>query len=219
MEKDEHKKLVICLHCGNKNPVKILHSYTMLDAIEVYEGQELGFEVYFTFAKCSVCNEPLLFVTTEADDDPSDLRGASILFPNSKKFPKSVPMQIAKNYFEAKRIEKISATGFVVLIRRALEFLCKDKNAAGRNLKDQIKDLADRDIIPQTLSQMATALRFVGNIGAHANEIEISSNEVRLIDEFFVAVVEYVYVAPTKLKLLDEQIKKLQGTAAIVKSK
>jgi hypothetical protein len=85
--------------------------------------------------------------------------------------------------------------------------LCKDKSAVGNNLKDQIDDLAAKNIIPLTLSQMGHTLRTLGNIGAHASEYKLDITEVRAMRDFIVAMLEYVYVAPAKLENLRGSIK------------
>jgi len=55
---------------------------------------------------------------------------------------------------------------------------------------------------------MAETLRFIGNIGAHEIEVDIDQTETRAIDDFLVAMLEYVYVAPNKIKNLKDSISK-----------
>ena len=47
---------------------------------------------------------------------------------------------------------------------------------------------------------MTDVLRLLGNIGAHAVEQSIKPIHVIVIDDFFHLIIEYVYVAPSKLK-------------------
>jgi hypothetical protein len=60
-----------------------------------------------------------------------------------------------------------------------------------------LKELAERGEIPPVLAQVTHILRMLGNIGAHG---KIEARHVQAIDEFFHAVVEYIYVAPRRVK-------------------
>jgi hypothetical protein len=42
-------------------------------------------------------------------------------------------------------------------------------------------------------------LRQLGNVGSHAGEDEIAPEYVDVIDDFFCAIIEYVYIAPHKV--------------------
>lgn len=42
-------------------------------------------------------------------------------------------------------------------------------------------------------------IRLVGNVGAHASEENVHPLQVMALDDFFKAVVEYVYVSPAKI--------------------
>ena len=70
----------------------------------------------------------------------------------------------------------------------------------------RLGELADRGEIPTTLAEVTDVLRLLGNVGAHAAEESIKPWQVNAIDEFFRAVVEYVYVAPSKLKEFRESL-------------
>ncbi len=53
---------------------------------------------------------------------------------------------------------------------------------------------------------MTHAVRFFGNVGAHAAEISITADEASLIHEFFIAIIEYVYIAPDKINSLTSRL-------------
>jgi hypothetical protein len=48
--------------------------------------------------------------------------------------------------------------------------------------------------------------RVLGNVGAHAGDQEVESYQVEALDQFFRAVVEYVYVAPSRLSRFREEL-------------
>jgi hypothetical protein len=142
-----------------------------------------------------------------------DLRTATILYPLPPldSEANSVPVAIAREFWEAQRVEKTSKTAYAVLIGRVLERICKDKEAKGRSLNSQIKDLSDRGVIPAQLSEMAHALRFLRNSGAHVTDYSIDDDEVQAMKDFTVTMIEYVYIAPAKLAALKATIEKKKG--------
>jgi len=87
-------------------------------------------------------------------------------------------------------------------MRKCIETICLDKSAVGNSLPKKIEDLGERGVIPQTLSAMATIIKNLGNIGAHSEKIEIDYHDRQSIEDFFLAIVEYVYIAPAKLEKL-----------------
>lgn len=103
-------------------------------------------------------------------------------------------------------MKKISPTAFAVMVRRALEYMCLDQKAAGKSLHKQLEDLAKRKIIPDTLAEMSDSLRLLGNLGAHASNFKIGREDTAIIDDFFMALLEYVYIAPEKIKSFKEKI-------------
>jgi hypothetical protein len=141
-------------------------------------------------------------------DNPGELKTANLLYPHERKLDSAIPEIIKKSFEEAKRVERISPNAFAVLVRRSLELLCKDQNAKGTNLKNQISDLCSRGVIPETLMEMANTLRFLGNLGAHEIDFDFERQETQAMQDFLVAMLEYVYVAPGRIKSLQESIEK-----------
>jgi hypothetical protein len=46
----------------------------------------------------------------------------------------------------------------------------------------------------------------VGNLGAHAGKKEVSIWDAELIDEFFRSAVDYVYIAPARIRRMKERL-------------
>ena len=53
------------------------------------------------------------------------------------------------------------------MLRKTLEEICRERDAAGTNLKDRIKTLASRVILNQQLLDGLDDLRLLGNDAAH----------------------------------------------------
>lgn len=67
--------------------------------------------------------------------------------------------------------------------------------------------LQERGDIPSTLAKMTDVLRTLGNTAAHEAPDEITVPMTWAIDEFFRAIVEYVYIAPAKLETFQKRIR------------
>ena len=199
-----------CPHCGNKTQYEILHKVDAIEESYSVEDPEdvMDFEVFYSLIRCSTCKKISMFLNTEYDDCSVNLSEASLCYPHEREIDKNVPEIIVRNYNEAKKVKRISRPAFAVMIRRGLEFLCVEQNAKGKNLKDKITNLVSMGIIPVTLAEMAETLRFLGNAGAHDCDYEIDKMEVQAMDDFYLAMIEYVYVAPSKLKKIKESIDK-----------
>ena len=125
-----------------------------------------------------------------------------LVWPERKKrkLHESVPNTVGRFYLEALRVKDRSPSSFAVQIRRSLEAICKDRGVQGRNLDQQLKQLTSQGIIPSIIAEIADELRLLGNIGAHADDLRVTSEQVQAMDDFFHLVIEYVYIAPHKLK-------------------
>lgn len=204
---EDKVQVYLCPHCGNKASLKVLYTATMTEQAEVWKGEFDSIEYYATLYQCLSCDNVLLIVSYEFDDNPSDANQGTLLYPIQKNIPEFVPVSIRSSYLEARKVEKISPTAFAVMIRRALEFLCEEQKAEGKTLSQKLQNLAQRKIIPETLAEMTNVLRILGNIGAHANDTVIKIEHVNAIKDFYDAIIEYVYIGPYKLKKLQESLK------------
>ncbi|MET0395957.1 MAG: DUF4145 domain-containing protein [Longimicrobiaceae bacterium] len=189
----------------------------------MYEGQELyehfdgkRFNEAFEYLlyQCPTCQGVSLF-----GDFSEYARHASLeekrLYPRgSQLLPKghklgqilTVPKKIVEVYEEIWPLRHLAPNAFAGQIRRALEFICRDQNAQGRNLFEQLKDLVSRGTFPGYFSEITDLMRKVGNLGAHGGEQEVDYWDAELLDDFFRYVVEYVYVAPAKIERLRQRV-------------
>lgn len=201
------RKVVYCAHCGNTAPQRLLHTQKYFErSWTTATGEEEPHPWAMFVAVCETCGQLSLY------DNPGDQLEEDRFFLGELAFPKagqlhaSVPTFVSEIYLEAFRIREIAPNAFAVQIRRALEALCEDRSAKGRNLADKLKDLSMRGEIPKVLAEVTDVLRLIGNIGAHAVGKSVHPLQAYAIDDFFRAVVEYVYVAPAKLREFKERM-------------
>jgi len=196
----------LCPHCNNVTPHQLINDgavQKLYDEIEHGndETEKIYDEFIYALLKCSTCGDYTL-VGGFKIELPQILRDFPVLYPNSKSLDSSVPEKIRKVYEEAAQIRLRAPNAYAGQVRKALEFLCKDQNASGNNLYKQINSLVEKGILPPTFAEMTTLIRLLGNLGVHATEDEVSAWDAMLIDEFFRSIIEYVYVAPSKINRL-----------------
>lgn len=72
-----------------------------------------------------------------------------------------------------------------LMVRRVLEELCDDREAAGRNLKERIAALGQSTILPKELLEAADELRLLGNDAAHIEAKTYDAIEAEEVEAAF----------------------------------
>jgi len=203
--------IALCRHCFNTATQRLVYKNDFIGELNAFDGETFYEKGIYYVSKCDTCNELSVYVHLDYFDPIDRWADALLVYPVQRDLSKNVPDKICKTYEEAVKIAKVSPSAFAVLIRRALEYLCDDKKASGKTLNEKIHDLAEKQIIPPVLAEVTDHLRILGNIGAHASEVEVNKSDVYLMKEFFDAVIEYVYIAPEKVIRLKDQIARKLG--------
>ena len=92
-----------------------------------------------------------------------------------------------------------------IMIRRTLEEICENKEANGSNLKDRIKKLSGKIIIPLELLTGMDELRILGNDAAHIEAKvyqDIGQRELEIAIKFTKEILKAVYQYSALLKEL-----------------
>lgn len=190
-----------CPHCCNRSKqVELAEQAYQSKAWAVDDGEEVEFEGTYYVYKCEICSEILLYHQT-FDFEPK------LLYPEVS-LHSSVPERVSKIYEEALRIKHVAPNAFAVQIRKALEALCQDRGTNKRNLAEQLRELADKGEIPPNLASASDILRLIGNLGAHAAEVDVHPLQALAIDKFFKAIIEYVYVCPARIEEFHRTLKR-----------
>lgn len=207
------RNVAFCPHCGNTAPQQLVHVQRFWTHGYYPDGTETDPDLscaYFV-ATCETCQEVLVYLAEGEIPEPKDFaRWAGLIWPDAGFLPQSVPQRVRDCYEEAGRIKRLAPNAFAVQIRRALEAICEDRDAAKGPLHARLKQLATRGEIPPVLAEMTDVLRLLGNIGAHAADQTVKPGHVRVIEEFFRAIVEYVYVGPSKIRAFRETLAKVK---------
>ncbi len=196
------EKIIIefCPHCCNTTSqvVKYIHRYEPI----TYNTRGIGKKSEdMTFAYiiciCQTCDEILLYQDfTEPDWE--------LMYPNFK-LDNSVPKIVRDCYMEAISIRVKAPNAYTIMIRKCLEAICHDRGTQKGTLYVKLKELSDRGEIPSTILNLTTILRELGNVGAHNVVSNVTVPMTWEIDKFFKLIVEYIYVAPSKLNEFEKE--------------
>jgi hypothetical protein len=104
-------------------------------------------------------------------------------------------------------------TAAAIMVRKTLEELCRDRGAAGNDLKARLKALGSKVVLPKELLDGLDDLRLLGNDAAHIESqtySQIGMDEVETGLEFSKEVLKAVY----QYSVLLERLRKLKKNEA-----
>jgi hypothetical protein len=205
-----------CGHCGNRarHEVQWFYSHEMLyDEVP----EPLTDEYSWALLTCSTCGGASLFGGFAADTEVEGPEGfrwprlypqAGGIRPDRHTVVPSepIPANVIKAYEQAWFLRHTAPGAYANQIRRALEMICNDRLAQGRDLFQKLRSLVAEGILPPGLARIADLIREVGNIASHADEREVSRWDAELLDSLFRMLVEYVYVGPARLERLRQRL-------------
>jgi len=109
----------------------------------------------------------------------------------------NIPAAVQSAFEEAIKCHAQSCfVASAIMVRKTLEELCRDRNAEGANLKERIKALDTKVILPKDLLDGLDELRLLGNDAAHIESQEyakVGKEEVEVGIEFAKEVLKAVY--------------------------
>lgn len=109
----------------------------------------------------------------------------------------SVPENVKRATFEAELCLSVGAYNACgVMARRAINSLCQDKGAKGKDLYEQLQFLRNNHMITPDLWEWAEELRVVGRSGAHPEWEKVSADEADYAIRFLREIIRYVYINP-----------------------
>jgi len=187
--------------------VAVHHGKRLYEQVEARKFfQDFDISVY----RCPTCDGICVFADFIKYPRHNSLAARRIYPPGAKLVPDihkvaskgCVPKHIQLLYEEIAPLRHIAPNAFAGQIRRALEFTTQEQKATGHTLFDQLRDLTSRGAFPGHFSNITDLMRRVGNIGVHATHHDVDIWEAELLDDFFLAVIEYLYVTPSKIERL-----------------
>jgi Domain of unknown function (DUF4145) len=188
-----------CGHCGHAGRLEeVARPVVRTESSQMQGIGEVEVLTYWFLYRCAGCGRATLEEDWwcdefgEAEDDTSRQ-----LFP-APQDDSGIPDAVKRSCWEANRIKGEAPALYAVGMRRTIEAVCRDKGAEG-DLKPMLNKLGRQGDLPGPLVAMGHQLRKRGNLGAHANELQVSAEDIPVIEEFVEAVLEYIYRAPAKV--------------------
>ncbi len=179
-------------------PHSVLAAYDETDWDE--EGREEIAHRDYLLLRCGTCSE----VAVHYDEDDR----TQSLWPRHAYLGRSVPKSVQGRYGEALTVKHRLPSAFAVQIRKALEAMCKEQGVTEPILANALNSLVAKLALPAIAQDMARVARLLGNKGAHDGS-DVTEHEAATLEDFFLALVEYVYVAPAKLSTYQAALSKL----------
>lgn len=206
---EQRRHIDFCPHCGNRSPQRIALVHSYRDSWYGEDGKELpddeGPDCEAIICICETCNAVLLYdgISRVETGYWPELR-----YPRDTQLHKAAPEVIRDIYNEAALVKRNAPNAFAMLIRKGLEAICDDCGTSRGTLAARLKQLSEIGKIPPVLADVTDILRVVGNTAAHGPLQSITPPMTWAIDDFFRAIVEYVYVAPSKLEEFKKKLAK-----------
>ncbi len=212
---EPERRIAFCPHCWNHAHQRLIYHHETTEKSYDRDGNlKEDFDLEYYLAVCETCDHLLLYYLSDVyegvESGEWNFDHAVLVWPPKGGLPEVVPESVRRCYQEAHRVKNIAPGAFAVQIRRALEALCDDRNAVQGSLQKRLEQLAFKGEIPPVLMEMTNVIRFLGNLGAHDSEVRVSPYDADVIDEFFHAVVDYVYVAPSKLETFRSRLQRFR---------
>jgi hypothetical protein len=214
MGKGTSRNVGRCNHCGiiTVHITRQIYKYEDDHEIHYYMNEEKSNqtkEFAWLIQECINCKGFLLkeWRSYESDYDDYPFYDYKILYPATKTASDSLPSAVKKVFEKALNV-KDEPNSFALLAGQTLESACRYEKAQGKNLAQKLDYLVQKDRIPKTLADMAKPVRLLRNLAAHDDEDEVTEEDVPIILEFLEAILEYLYVAPAKIKAVEARLRK-----------
>ncbi|MEL7981529.1 DUF4145 domain-containing protein [Vreelandella titanicae] len=135
-----------------------------------------GQTIDYLEAECSRCRDSSLWLSREKSTVNGYIKPASgeMIFPDfgSAPLPESdMPEDVMKDYQEAASIFSKSPRGAAALLRLGLQKLCKHLGEDGKNINEDIRNLATKNTLPPLVVKVADTVRITGNNAVHPGEM------------------------------------------------
>lgn len=214
------EKILTCFHCGNKTLMKQVASHEITEHQELWEYRSSPFDDLWVISYgrtwylylCPVCKEVTLekhsWFSEEVDIGGNPILNEEIIYPMALNNEHHIPKEVKDAFDAALKVRNLEGAICVLALRRALEKMCKQKGAHGKDLFAKLKDLQEKRVLPEIINDVSYILRKEGNSAAHADDVEFDTGTVNLMIEFTRTILDYVYTLPEKIKMAQERIKK-----------
>jgi len=118
------------------------------------------------------------------------------------KFPDHWPEDVGRYWLQAKRnLTDENWDAAALMARSSLQAALRNYKAKGKNLKQEIEDLASKGILPPIMKEWSDNVRELGNESAHPKPGQPPTDpmDAKDIVEFLDFLLEYLYTLPHRI--------------------
>lgn len=164
--------------------------------------KRLNFDVY----KCGNCAAfiHVFWSASEHSRGHSGIHDYLVLPPplGIAEPPKHWPEQIQRYWKQAhSSMQSENWDAAAVMARSALQAALRDHQGKGKNLKEEIDNLAEKGILPPIMKDWSNELRLLGNESAHptAPSEPVKPDDIKDTVEFLDYLLKYLYNLPKQI--------------------
>ena len=197
---------VICPFCHEKGNFKISHH---AEKKKANDRKQLNFDTL----ECGNCKGYVMVLWSASGDFGGGLHDYRVLpWPlDYTDYPDEWPDEVGRFWLQAKRsLLSENYDACVVMARSALQVALRDNKAEGKNLKQEIENLAVKGLLPPIMKDWSNSVRELGNEGAHPKPGQPTPNPKDATDivRFLDFLLECLYTLPHRIKQYCERSEK-----------
>jgi len=204
--------IIKCFHCGNETLMRQTGEYKW--GSNDVEHEDYNFNYIYEMFVCPVCHKITLreIYGDEFMLEPNHLDEVrwystkTILFPTNRIDSNSIPSKVKEAFEAALKTKSIDKNVCLMALRRTLELILKEKGATKWSLKDKIEEIAKKGLLPDTLREVSSLTKLLGDSAAHDKDLEIDQYDVDSMAEFIQFIIEYLYIVPDKINTYKERL-------------
>tara|TARA_R110001599_G_scaffold91512_2_gene240453 strand:- start:921 stop:1574 length:654 start_codon:yes stop_codon:yes gene_type:complete len=186
---------IVCPFCSERGNFTVEHHAEKKKA----QGRKI---LNFDTLKCGDCASYVMVMWSASTF--GRMHG-KIIMPRSlkiEKYPDFWPDTVGRYWLQAKsNIKSENWDAAALMARSSLQAALRDQEASGRNLKQEIDDLADKGVLPNIIKEWAHNVRELGNESAHpaADQEATNPQDAKDIVKFMDFLFEYLYALPKQI--------------------
>jgi Domain of unknown function (DUF4145) len=187
---------ITCAFCGESG------NFTTNYHIEKKDGSE-DKTLNYDILQCVNCgNYTMVFWSGSTTSRLHDFK--TVPWPtDTTKFPEHWPKDIGRYWVQAQRsLEGKNWDAAAVMARSAVQLALRYHNAVGKNLYQEIDDLAAKGLLPPVMRDWSHEVRELGNDSAHptpASSTGTESKDAKDVVQFLSTLLQMLYDLPYKI--------------------
>jgi hypothetical protein len=191
MDPSKRSLAMVCPCCERVANMRILAEWSA-------NGSNFDLPQQWTATQCHLCDEIAIYLQEIVGfDGEEDLLDSywQVHPAQAKRLSDAVPDAVRRDFDEARDC-LVKAKAFrasAAMSRKAIEDMCRAHGHTGGNLFKKLQAMLDAGVIDTRLHEWATAIREVGNEGAHG-VLPVTKQDAEEVLVFVEALADYIYV-------------------------